>query len=303
MEQLFYDRHTRIFIFKDDDLGLKDPGQKQWVEDFAQELKRRGISDKIAWRISCRVDEVDAEILSILKDVGLVFLYLGIESGNDQGLRIFNKRYTINQIHRSLAILQELGIHLSYGFMMLDPDSTIDSVKENVAFLEEMTRDGQAAVNFTKMFPYAGTTIARKLKKEGRLKGTVTSPEYDFKDPRLGMVEYFLLKALSSYLSGNGLADRLGFARFDAVILDKFFSDKCDTKAYDDAIRGLVQQSNNSVIDTMNRGIRLVEKMSYEEICSEGGALESIIKEEMAMEQRIGGSLEELMARYSSYTM
>ncbi|MFA4936148.1 MAG: radical SAM protein [Candidatus Methanoperedens sp.] len=295
MEKLYFENGTRIFLFKDDDLGLRNTGQRQWVEEFIKELKRKNLSDKIAWRVSCRVDEVDAEMMKKLRENGLAFLYLGIESGSSHGLKTFNKGYSVDQIRPALNILQELGIKFEYGFMILDPDSTIESIKENITFLGDLSRDGRAVVHFTKMFPYIGTTIAHRLKIEGRLKGSMASPDYDFNDRRLHLLEHFFFKfAFNSYLTGNGLANQLAMAKFDTVILDRFFSDEFDTRTYSMAVGELILQSNDSVLRTMNRAIKFMENRSYEEIISDWDDLETIVRDSKIIEQNVTEALRRL---------
>lgn len=244
MEYLFKTRGVRIFIFKDDDLCTKGHKQQKWIEDFAYELRRRKIADKILWRISCRVDEVDTELMEMLKEVGLTWLYLGIESGSNQGLKTFNKHYTVNDIFKALDTLQELKMHFDYGFMILDPDSTMDSITENIAFLRTMCKDGQAIVHFTKTFPYAGTPIAERMKEEGRLKRTMASPDYTSNDKRLELLQYFFSRTFHSRnFDRDGLVNQLQMIAFDTIICGRFFPDTYDCK-YAEEIRELTRQSN-----------------------------------------------------------
>ena len=117
MKQLFA-RGARIFRFNDDDFGMKGPSQQRWIEAFANELERNGLAGRILWRISCRVDEVDATQLQRLKDVGLRFLYLGIESGCDEGLNTCNKHCDVTDVYRALNVLEDAGMKFEYGFML-----------------------------------------------------------------------------------------------------------------------------------------------------------------------------------------
>ena len=72
-----------------------------------------------------------------------------------------------------------------YGFMLLDPSSTFESVRENLAFLRTILADGCLPVTFCRMLPYDGTPIKDELVRSGRLLGDVCNPDYDFLDPRL----------------------------------------------------------------------------------------------------------------------
>ncbi len=292
MEELFK-AGVRIFNFKDDDFGMRTTSQQRWIESFSEELKRRGMSETILWRISCRVDEVDAGMLNRLKEVGLSYLYMGIESGNVQGLKTANKRCTVEDVSRSLSVIQDLDLNFEYGFMILDPYSTFDSIKENIAFLREICKDGRAVVHFTKMMPYAGTAIAQCLRNEGRLIGDIAFPDYDYEDPRIGLLERFFVKAFNNMIfSNDGLVNRLQFAKFDSVALEKFFPNRYDTKKYSNNIRNLINRCNESALETMSMAVKFMEKRSYEDILYYWEVLEMLVQQELNVQEDIKRKIE-----------
>src|SRR5260370_24170347 len=86
---------------------------------------------------------------------------------------------------RAGGILNELGLSVDFGFMMVDTCSSFRSIRQNVDFLETFIGDGWTVAPFCRMLPYAGTTIKRKLEAEGRLLGTQFEPDYKFLDPKL----------------------------------------------------------------------------------------------------------------------
>lgn len=287
MELLFRDG-VRVFRFIDDDFGMKGPSRQKWIADFVDELKRRKLSDRLLWRISCRVDELDAGQILELKKVGLEFLYLGIESGCNQGLETCNKHYQMDITLHALDIIKETKINFEYGFMLFDPYSTFGSIKENVGFLEELGRDGQVAIHFSKMFPYVGTSIAQRLKDEGRLVGTLDSPNYAYNDSRINLLEAFVSKTFHDMLFNPlGLVNRLQFAKLDCVLLDRFFPDKYDTKAYAESIRKLTLRCNESAIETLNMAIRFMENRSREEILSYWDMMDLLGRQELGVQLRI----------------
>lgn len=299
MEELFVNRGIRIFIFKDDDLCTKGRKQQQWIQDFARELTKRRLADHILWRISCRVDEVDSELLTPLKEAGLTWLYLGIESGSNQGLKTFNKHYTVDDIYKTVQNLQQLEIPFEFGFMIFDPDSTMDSIKENIDFLEKICKNGQATAHFTKMFPYAGTPIAQRLKKEKRLKGTIASPDYTFKDPRLNLMQFFFSQAFHSRNFGsNSLVNQLQLAKFDTMVLKKFFPDEYDARRYAEAVQELTRQSNDSALQAMRRAVQVMEYRTLKEILYKWNMLRDIAQREIEAENRIAAALKQLMDCY-----
>lgn len=298
MEQLFLERGIRIFTFKDDDLCTKGSQQRRWIEEFASELRKRKLAERVIWRISCRVDEIDGELMRRLKDVGLAVLYIGIESGSNRGLRTFNKGYTVDDIYRALDILKELGICFEYGFMLFDPDSTMDSMEESLAFLRNLGRDGEVVIHFTKMFPYAGAPITRRLKREGRLRGTIASPDYSYKDSRLDIFQWFCSVLYFRNFDPRGLVNKLQTATFDVLVLNKFFSDKYDGWAYGEAVKELTRLSNESISEMLSMALRFMRDRSEEQILTSWYILQHMAQQQASRERGITAALDRLMSSY-----
>lgn len=295
MKSLF-DAGSRIFIFKDDDFGMTMPTQKRWIERFADGLKDADLANRILWRISCRVDEIDPGMIQLLKDVGLEFLYLGIESGSDESLKTFDKHYTVSDIRRTLGILDKAGMNFEYGFMIFDPDSSISSLRKNISFLRELTDGGRVPVHFTKMFPYVGTPIARKLEKDGRLEGSIQSPDYRHLDPRLDLLETFFSMAFYDMMfDKQGLLNKLQFALFDAVVIERFCKGAYEIERYKHEGRRLVKLCNDSVLETMALATDFMEHRSPKEIIDKWSALEKLAKQEHNVQYSVSKALDRII--------
>jgi radical SAM superfamily enzyme YgiQ (UPF0313 family) len=293
MEQLF-SRGARIFIFDDDDLGAKSVSERRWIEEFARELERRGLGDEILWSIFCRVDEVDADLLGRFKRCGLAFICMGIESGNEQGLKLFNKHFTVESVFRAVRALHDLGVGFEYGFMMFDPGSSFQSVRSNVEFLEELCIDGRVPVRFAKMVPLIGTPITRSLAEDGRLRGPITAPDYSFEDERLDLLELFWGRSFGMAFRRKGLVDRFRSARKDAVIVKKFFPDRY-TPAFSESVTTLIKTFNDSAFETMHKALRFMEQKSYDDILYYWSILDMLSKQELDIQSRIGAALDKLV--------
>lgn len=292
MRKLFDDHGVRIFIFKDDDLCTQGRRHRMWIHNFARELRTSGLASEIIWRISCRVDDVDFDLLAELRDVGLRFLYMGIESGNNASLSTFNKRYRVEDANKAIAVVRRLGLTFAFGFMMFDPDSTFESVRQNVEFLRMHGESGDVAVTFTKMFPYVGTPIANRLAAEGRLRGSVDSPTYDFSDRRLNLLELFCSKALGfrDYLT-RGLVGLLDVGLFDAVIVREFFTKHYDANAYAEIVRRHARRSNESAMATLGIVCDFIADRSYEEVITNWTVLETFARREDSFQRDLMESL------------
>jgi radical SAM superfamily enzyme YgiQ (UPF0313 family) len=239
------------------------------------------------------VDDLKSDLIKKMQDVGLMCIYLGIESGNDQGLRTFNKHFTVADVYRYLDILREVNMPFEFGFMIFDPESTFESVLENVKFLERITGEGRAVANFSKMVPYAGTPIARSLKKQGRLEGTIASPDYCFRDPRLNILQLFISQTFNfRNFDREGLVERLRLAKFDVMVLDKFFSDRYDAKSYASSVKELIRQSNDSALETLALATSFARRHTEEEIYKYWSVLENLGREELDAEERRTSALD-----------
>ena len=185
MIDLHVNRKVPIFLFQDDDFLAGGKNAKRWAMEIADLIAAAGFSGEMAFKISCRSDEITEDILECLIAGGLTHVYMGVESGDEEGLINMSKRMKPEAHLKAGRILKKLGLSFDFGFMMVEPYSTFRSIRQNVDFLEEFIGDGWTVAPFCRMLPYAGTPIKRKLEAEGRLLGTPFEPDYRFLDPKL----------------------------------------------------------------------------------------------------------------------
>jgi anaerobic magnesium-protoporphyrin IX monomethyl ester cyclase len=298
--EILFKRGARFFKFIDDDLGMRSKAQKDWMRQFADELKKRRIADNILWRISVRVDELDAAVLRMVKEAGMDFVFLGIEAGCEQSLKTFNKGYNVEDIWRGVSILDQVGVEFEYGFMLFDPECSFDTVRENFVFLSELCKDGRVPIHFTKVFPYVGTYIARKLQQEGRLTGSLAAPNYNYHDKRMQMLEAVVYKGFhNAFFGPSGISGRLQMLKFDGKVLEKFFTGQFDLEDYSNRIKQLTQRYNDSALETLNLALDFIEMHSYEEILQYWWIIENLVKEELAVQSKICALLTRLKATHN----
>jgi anaerobic magnesium-protoporphyrin IX monomethyl ester cyclase len=185
MRMLHEEQGHRIFLFQDDDFPLFGPVWQRWTNELLGELHKNGLPGRTIWKMNCRADVVDRRVFADMRDAGLYLVYMGLESGSEDGLEALHKQVTVQQNLRAVEILKELGLMFEFGFMLFDPSTTFESVRQNVQFLRRIVGDGSNAAVFCRMIPYDGTPIKDTLAREGRLRGDVCNPDYDFLDARL----------------------------------------------------------------------------------------------------------------------
>ena len=259
MRFLLEEHGVSIFFFQDDDFPLFGPVWKRWAREFISELHRNGLPGRVTWKINCRADAVDPELFRELRGAGLFLVYMGLESGTEEGLDVLHKQISVEQNIRAVEILKEVGVIFDFGFMLLEPSSTFESVRANVAFLRTIAGDGSAAVTFGRMVPYDGTPIKTTLEREGRLRGDIAKPDYDFLDPRLTG----FYKAISTIVDVTGwthgyraLSPRLNFAWEEVATAEQLVPELSGLAAYKQSLREITRASNEVLF-------RVIEDTSY----------------------------------------
>lgn len=203
--QLLHDElGYEIFLFQDDDFPAAAKNGTKWARRFCDCLRDAGLDRRILWKISCRADEVDRERFAMLREHGLCFAYLGIESGTEDGLRLMNKHLHVDRSIEAVQTLRTLGINCDYGFMLFDPMSTAESVRGNVDFLERLSADGFTAVTACRTIPYAATAIEQMLEEAGRLEVRGEEENYHFLDPAMDDLYEWFVDTFDQWIQGTG---------------------------------------------------------------------------------------------------
>jgi len=300
MRYLFDARGVRLFLFQDDDFAAKTENQRDWVGRFLLALDRERLTGRIGWKISCRVDDIEPEIMTRCRDRGLLTVYLGVESGSASGLKTLNKHATVEQNLRSMRILKETGVDADMGFMLLDPGSTLESVRENVAFLREVADLGGPPICFVKTLPLAGTAMEKQLAEEGRLTGDPLRPDYRFLDPRLDHYALWITLRFSHRNSApNGLVETLRIAHFDQLVA-RAFEPEPWTEEYGAKLRRLINHANESAISTLERTLEIVDECpDADSVALAWRYLDRISAEDAAAQARMFRELDGVLERYS----
>lgn len=296
MLSLFRHNEVRYFSFQDDDFAARSDSQRKWLDQFLAEVRTTEMFGNIAWKISCRVDDLEPKLLRRMQEHGLLAVYLGVESGNSIGLKALNKRVSVQQNYEAIDILKEHDVAMSIGFMLFDPSSTVETVRENIRFLDEVGRDGYFPVNFCKMLPYAGTPIEKSLKNEGRLTGKASQPNYMFSDPVLDWFEFLVQKVFSKRnFSGDGLVALLQSSEFD-YRLGCHFSQSWADKKTGDVLGNIIKKANITATETLATLLDEVVACDIDALLEEKTRLMEIFENELRVEMECEVALKSLFA-------
>ena len=184
VERLVKDYGISQFRFADDNfMGPGDKGRRR-AEAIAGEFIRRRLP--VRFEISVRANDVEEDIFRVLKEAGLYRVFLGVEAGVDACLERLGKNLTVEENRRAVRTLRRLGLEPYIGFILFDPDTTLNELVQNLAFLQEI-RGKDGIVNsrldlLNRLEVYEGTPVAELLRCQGRLRGNYLDYHYPFKD-------------------------------------------------------------------------------------------------------------------------
>jgi anaerobic magnesium-protoporphyrin IX monomethyl ester cyclase len=290
MIDLHLNRKVPIFLFQDDDFLAGGRNAKLWAMEIADRIVAAGFSQQIAFKISCRSDEIQEDILDRLMAGGLTHVYMGVESGDEEGLINMSKRMKPEAHLRAGRILKKLGLSYDFGFMMVEPYSSFRSIRQNINFLEEFIGDGWTVAPFCRMLPYAGTPVKRRLETEGRLLGTPFEPDYKFLDPKL---DFFYDWMVSTFYERNftnqGLCHILRGLLFEAHLrLPSRNRVSEGQKAY---LHHLTAVCNRVACYTLRCAVDYIEANSLSLLERDRGYLEGLTEHEKREEARLTNEL------------
>lgn len=257
VEHLVRARGARLILFQDDDFLAGGTEAKAWANGVAGEIVRRGLEQEMRWKIACRSDEIRADLLASLVAAGLCHVYMGVEGGDEASLASLNKHVKPDAHLRAGAILRELDISFDFGFMLLEPWSTLQTARNNMEFLRTFTEDGWAVAGFCRTLPYVGTPIAKRLREEGRLNGSSLEAEYRFLDPRVDLLWDFCLMAFE----GRNFGKHATWNVLRGLLFDTHLDMPGRRRDLDRdaAARTLVQSSNGVMLDVLESALDLIE--------------------------------------------
>lgn len=293
MKQLFTETGCTVFLFQDDDFPVKTSGGA-WINSFCNELENTGLSGSVAWKINCRPDEIDRDTFLMMKKHGLYLLFTGLEDGTDEGLRRLNKRMTAETCFRGVQTLRELEIGFDFGFMLFQPESSFDSLRENLRFMERICRDGYTPVTFLRLLPYYGTQVEKDLREQGRIRGVPGSLDYNFLTESLDACWPAVSDCFAEWLWGRwGVVNLARWVRNYLAVGDFFHSEHSIPSKYRKRYIDTVTRGNLWLSENLTKLFDYYESGDY---LKDGGKLKEQIRANAeTMNKQLGKSLKKIL--------
>lgn len=146
-----------IFIY-DDTFSVN----RDRVREICREIIKRRLD--VIFDIRTRIDNVDDELLRLLKEAHCERIHYGIESGSDRILKILKKGITIEQIEEVVRKTREAGIAILAYFMIGSPGEAREDVMNTIEFARKIDPD---FAHFTIFCFFPETELYRTALEEG----------------------------------------------------------------------------------------------------------------------------------------
>jgi hypothetical protein len=216
-----------IFVFHDDNFFIPNHGKSlARLEALAAAVEAEGLTD-FATVVKARPNDVHPEVFRVLVErLRCIRCYVGIETDADQGLVTLRRWARSSQNHRAIDLARSLDLFVCFNMLMFDPDTTLDSVRKNLDFIDYAA---DYPFNFGRVELYAGTPLLARMQAEGRCRGDYLQWDYTLRDPQ---IQRFYDLAMAVFMPRNfgedALANTIQGMRFDLEIVRRFHPEAHD---------------------------------------------------------------------------
>ena len=129
---------------------------------ICDEIIKRGI--KISWETPTRVNCIDEELLKKMEEAGCIRLRLGVESGNDEILKIMRKGTNKEMVKKAFTMLRKTKIESFAYFIIGYVHENEQTIRDTINFAKELNSDW---VMFTIATPLPQTPLFDEAVKLG----------------------------------------------------------------------------------------------------------------------------------------
>ena len=137
----------------------------------------------LKWAAGTRMDRVDPELLEAMYTAGCRLLSTGIESGNEESLKVVQKGCTVEQQEAGVKMVRDAGMRILCNFILCLPGEDEAMVRNTIKFAKKL-RPHMAL--FYLPVPYPGSALYKSCKEMGGLRRAASWSDFiaiDFDDP------------------------------------------------------------------------------------------------------------------------
>ncbi|HAW51128.1 MAG TPA: hypothetical protein DCX54_02195 [Flavobacteriales bacterium] len=160
--QLLHSLGVRELFWLNQTFGIKRDDTLQLLTEMAQ------FTPRFSWTTFCRPDQLDDQLLSKMKEAGCHTVIIGVESGSDKILKMYNKGYTATQVRAAFDLCRTHKIQTVGTFVLGLPGETVETIKATSRLARKIGCD---FASFHTAVPRAGTELRANAIASGDIDG------------------------------------------------------------------------------------------------------------------------------------
>ena len=141
-----------------------------WIADdnftldftYLKEFCRRMTGRKMEWSCLSRVTRIDAEITRLMKESGCRRVYLGLETGNRETLKLMKKQASLEEGQNAVRLFHKADIEVAAFFIVGYPGETVQAIEDTFRYALDLPLDN---ISFNVPFPLPGSQLFERVSK------------------------------------------------------------------------------------------------------------------------------------------
>ena len=131
---------------------------QRWAERVCDTILERSL--RLSWHCQTRIDCLNSGLLQKMRRAGCTEVVVGVDSGNDEILKLSKKSLTKAEARRGANLFSDgLGPKLHVNFVIGHPWDTRETIEETLTFARELEEDFGASCGYYMMVPFPGTEL------------------------------------------------------------------------------------------------------------------------------------------------
>jgi radical SAM superfamily enzyme YgiQ (UPF0313 family) len=218
MSELYHRDRVRYFHFIDEGLV---PDEEEEALAFLADMKglceEHGLG-RVALSFMTRGDALTPRVVDAMVDVGLIRTLVGVESANPRSLAALGRMGDALRGRRGLELLVERGVSTMFNALLLHPESTPGTIREELDFL---ARSRGAMFEILQVRAFPGTPLHARLEAQSRIEGGRVMPRFTFSDPAVEKLSVLMARLRLEVMGRYTPAFRVHDLSMSAAIVAK----------------------------------------------------------------------------------
>ncbi|MBF0481350.1 MAG: B12-binding domain-containing radical SAM protein [Desulfovibrionaceae bacterium] len=152
LEMLNQKYGVSFVLFLDDNFLVHKPR----VYELIDEIKKRGLHEKMTFSFQARGDNTSEKLLRDLFAVGFRSVFFGMETSSEEIMKTIRKGETVKECVDAVNLAKKIGFHVSATFIFGLPGETHEDRIKAIELAKELRLD---QVRFNNATPYPGTEL------------------------------------------------------------------------------------------------------------------------------------------------